>query len=305
MSITIGLVGCGRWGKVHHATLTGLKEQGHLDRLVVCDIDAHALKGLAADKHYALIENMLAEEQLTGVAVVTPPETHLALARQVLQANLPVFVEKPLGSTGDEETVFLSTLPKDATVMVGYLLRYHAGLNRIKAAIDDRAMNIETLSYRRRTTRPKPVGADPLATLAVHGLDTARYLTGDALTLMEVRKLEITDSSANIWLWNHSSLITIDVAWDAEEEQRTLAIQGTMSGAVLDFGTGEIAWYAGEGADEAPLVEHFPSKPLEEEWLSFLRRVADGLPGVVPDSDSLLDVSAWLSQNNPMESHPC
>ena len=62
--------------------------------------------------------------------------------------------------------------------MVGYLLRYHAGLNRIKAAIDDRAMNIETLSYRRRTTRMKPSGADPLFTLAVHGLDTARYLTG-------------------------------------------------------------------------------------------------------------------------------
>ena len=304
MRTTIGLVGCGRWGTVHHATLTSLKQRGHLDRLVVCDIDGQALEGVEADGHYRSIEDMLAEEDLTGVAIVTPPETHLSLARQVMAANLPVFIEKPLASSTDDEVDFLSMLPENATVMVGYLLRHHAGLNRIKSAIDDHAMNIETIGYRRRTTRPKPEGADPLNTLAVHGLDTARYLTGQPLIDMDVKKLELTKSSAKIWLGMRSSLITIDVAWEAEEEQRTLAVQGTMSGAVLDFGTGDVAWYAGAGMDEVPLVEHFPSQPLEEQWLSFLQRVADGAPGVVPEPESLLDVSAWLAHHRPTESAP-
>ncbi len=302
MRTTIGLVGCGRWGTVHHATLTLLKQRGHLDRLVVCDIDAHALETVEADGYYRSIEDMLAEEHLAGVAIVTPPETHLPLARQVLAVELPVFIEKPLASSAEDELDFLSMLPENATVMVGYLLRHHAGLNRIKSAIDDHAMNIETIGYRRRTTRPKPKGADPLNTLAVHGLDTARYLTGHPLVDMDVKKLELTESSAKIWLGTRSSLITIDVAWEAEEEQRTLAVQGTMSGAVLDFGTGDVAWYAGAGKNEAPLVEHFPSQPLEEQWLSFLRRVADGTPGVVPEPESLLDVSAWLVHNRPTES---
>lgn len=302
MRTTIGLVGCGRWGTVHHATLASLKQRGHLDRLVVCDIDAHALQGVEADGHYRSIEDMLAEEHLAGVAIVTPPETHLPLARQVMAADLPVFIEKPLASSAEDELDFLSMLPENATVMVGYLLRHHAGLNRIKSAIDDHAMNIETIGYRRRTTRPKPEGSDPLNTLAVHGLDTARYLTGHPLVDMDVKKLELTESSAKIWLGTQSSLITIDVAWEAEEEQRTLAVQGTMSGAVLDFGTGDVAWYAGAGKNEAPLVEHFPSQPLEEQWLSFLRRVADGTLGVVPEPESLLDVSAWLAQNRPTES---
>ena len=212
-----------------------IRDRGYLDRLIVCDIDVTARDAVEADAHYASIDAMLTSEQLDGVAIVTPPETHLSLARQVLAANLPVFVEKPLGSSGEEETSFLSELTDDVTVMVGYLLRYHAGLKRIKAAIDDRAMNIETLSYRRRTTRTKPSGADPLFTLAVHGLDTARHLTGGILAEMEVRKLEVTDASADIWLWDRSSLITIDVAWGAEEEQRTLAVQGATSGAVLDL----------------------------------------------------------------------
>jgi len=304
MRTTIGLVGCGRWGTVHHATLASLKQRGHLDRLVVCDIDPHALQGVEADGYYRSIEDMLAEERLNGVAIVTPPETHLPLARQVMAADLPVFIEKPLASSAKDETDFLSMLSKSATVMVGYLLRYHAGLNRIKSAIDDNAMNIETIGYRRRTTRPKPEGADPLNTLAVHGLDTARYLTGHSLVDMDVKKLELTESSAKIWLGTRSSLITIDVAWEAEEEQRTLAVQGTMSGAVLDFGTGDVAWYAGAGKDGAPLVEHFPSQPLEEQWLSFLQRVADGVPGVVPEPESLLDVSAWLAHHRPTESAP-
>ena len=304
MRTTIGLVGCGRWGTVHHATLASLKQRGHLDRLVVCDIDAHALEGVEADGYYRSIEDMLAEEHLAGVAIVTPPETHLPLARQVMAADLPVFIEKPLASSAEDELHFLSMLPENATVMVGYLLRHHAGLNRIKSAIDDHAMNIETIGYRRRTTRPKPEGADPLNTLAVHGLDTARYLTGHPLVDMDVKKLELTKSSAKIWLGMRSSLITIDVAWEAEEEQRTLAVQGTMSGAVLDFGTGDVAWYAGSGLDESPLVEHFPSQPLQEQWLSFLQRVADGVPGVVPEPESLMDVSAWLAHNRPTESTP-
>ena len=304
MRTTIGLVGCGRWGSVHHATLMSLKQRGHLDRLVVCDIDGQALEGVEADGHYRSIEDMLAEEDLTGVAIVTPPETHLSLARQVVAVDLPVFIEKPLASSTEDEADFLSMLPENATAMVGYLLRHHAGLNRIKAAIDDHAMNIETISYRRRTTRPKPEGADPLNTLAVHGLDTARYLTGHPLVDMDVKKLEMTESSANIWLGTQSSIITIDVAWEAEEEQRTLAVQGTTSGAVLDFGTGDVAWYAGSGLDESPLVEYFPSQPLEEQWLSFLQRVADGVPGVVPEPESLLDLSAWLSQHRPTESAP-
>ena len=304
MRTTIGLVGCGRWGTVHHATLRSLKEQGHLDRLVVCDIDEHALEGVVADRHYRSIEEMLAQEQLAGVAIVTPPETHLALARQVVMADLPVFVEKPLGANSKEEMDFLATLPKNATMMVGYLLRHHAGLKRIKSAIDDHALNIETISYRRRTTRQKPDGADPLNTLAVHGLDTARYLLGTPLTSMEVIKLEIASSSANIWLRDPSFLVTIDVAWEAEEEQRTLVVQGTKSGVVLDFGTGEVVWHEGDGVDQAPVVERFPTLPLEEQWLSFLRRVADGPPGVIPESVSLLDISAWLAQNSPTELRP-
>ena len=49
MTLTIGLIGCGRWGTIHHATLMSLKQEGYLDRLIVCDIDATARDAVEAD----------------------------------------------------------------------------------------------------------------------------------------------------------------------------------------------------------------------------------------------------------------
>ena len=39
MELTIGLVGCGRWGANHLATLVALREEGLLTRIVVTDAD--------------------------------------------------------------------------------------------------------------------------------------------------------------------------------------------------------------------------------------------------------------------------
>ena len=53
MGLTIGLVGCGRWGAVHLRTLQNLKSTGHVRRVVVCDIDADKLAHIQADATYA------------------------------------------------------------------------------------------------------------------------------------------------------------------------------------------------------------------------------------------------------------
>ena len=82
MDLTIGLVGCGRWGINHLRTLMSLRSIGRLGRVVVCDIDSTKLDALEADATYPSLTQMLEDEQLDGLAIVTPPDTHVALARQ-------------------------------------------------------------------------------------------------------------------------------------------------------------------------------------------------------------------------------
>ena len=303
MSITVGLVGCGRWGRNHHATLSGLKASGYLDRLVLCDIDPAVLAAHAADAHYTSLEAMLANETLSAVAIVTPPQTHLSLAELVMAHDLPMFIEKPLGLNPESEQRFLTNLPHASTLVVGYLLRHHAGMKRILSAVAARDLEVETLLYRRRTVRLKPEDADPVTTLAVHGLDTAQLMTGTPLTSMDVQSMKVTATSADIRLQHNGITVIVDVAWEADEEERLLDVNGPLNRAVLDFGTGIMTW-GGSGVADGPTTEHHPSQPLKEEWLYFLQSIASGQSHVFPDAASLLDLSAWLADHGPAQHDP-
>ena len=302
MVTTIGLVGCGRWGMNHYRTLISLRARGFVDRVVVCDINPSALTGLEADETYTSLQAMMETETLAGAAVVTPSTTHLELAQNLLDQNIPLFVEKPLADDHEKAMNFLRKLPDSTILVAGYLLRHHAGLQRMKAAIEDRDLNVEILTYRRRTKRPKPTGLDIVSTLAVHGLDATTFLLGAPLMSMDIIQFNRTPTSAQIRFLHEGQIALIDVAWGAEEEQRLIGVQGTMRGAVLDFGTGEFSWHIGEGFDEKPLVEQFPNNPLEQEWVYFLEKIAAQSPCVFPPTSTLMDISAWLGEHGGQES---
>lgn len=302
MVTTIALVGCGRWGMNHYRTLISLRARGFVDRVVVCDINPSALTGLEADETYTSMQAMMETETLAGAAVVTPSTTHLELAQNLLDENIPLFVEKPLADDHEKAMKFLRKLPGSTILVAGYLLRHHAGLQRMKAAIEDRELNVEILTYRRRTKRPKPTGLDIVSTLAVHGLDATTFLLGAPLMSMDIIQFNRTPTSAQIRLLHEGQMALIDVAWGAEEEQRLIGVQGTMRGAVLDFGTGEFSWHIGEGFDEKPLVEQFPNNPLEQEWVYFLEKIAAQSPCVFPPTSTLMDISAWLGEHGGQES---
>ena len=302
MVTTIGLVGCGRWGFNHYTTLVGLRARGFVDRVVVCDINPSALMGLDADETYTSLHTMMEDEDLAGVAVVTPPNTHLELAEILMAEDIPLFVEKPLSDDHEGATAFLRNLPESTILITGYLLRHHAGLQRMKAAIEDRELSVDVLSYQRRTKRPKPVGMDAVSTLAVHGLDATTFLLGAPLMSMDITQFKRSPTSAQIWLHHEGRTVLVDVAWEAEEEQRLIGVQGTQRGAVLDFGTGEFSWHAESGSDEKLLVEHFTTEPLEQEWLYFLEKISGQTPCVFPPTSDLVDISAWLKEHGGHES---
>ena len=302
MVTTIGLVGCGRWGMNHYRTLISLRARGFVDRVVVCDINPSALTGLEADETYPSLHAMMEAETLAGVAVVTPPTTHLELAQNLLDENIPLFVEKPLADNHEKGMNFLRQLPDSTILVTGYLLRHHAGLQRMKAAIEGRELNVEILTFRRRTKRPKPAGLDVVSTLAVHGLDVTTYLLGAPLMSMEIMGFHRSGNSAQIRLRHEGQMALIDVAWGAKEEQRLIGVQGTTRGAILDFGTGEFSWHVEDGLQEKPLVELCPSEPLEQEWMYFLEKIAAQSPCVFPSASTLMDISAWLEEHGGQES---
>lgn len=309
MSLAVGLVGCGRWGRRHLDVLKTLKAAGQIDRIVVCDIDKKRLVGLGVDEVYSSASAMLSQERLNGLAVVTPPSSHFQLLTKALNHRLPTLVEKPLSQGMDQVRDAIELMDGKVTVMVGLLLRHHKGVRRIRKMIEDGSLgDIHSITYTRTTTRNRPEGAEPLTALAIHGLDLLSWMFKTPLMTMEVFQNNVTKDSANVRVWTPTQQSgTVNVSWSSQHEQRLIHVIGSRGSTILDFGTDELTVCQGT---TSPTTEPIPSKPLEEEWKMFLQWARLGESHVYPEPPVLLDQAAWFhrygrSSGQSFDGTPC
>jgi predicted dehydrogenase len=102
----------------------------------VCDGSAEVLERVAAGfpkaRTAAGLDELLGDPELDAVIIATPVPTHHSLAEQVLAAGKHCFVEKPLAqSAADAERVVEAAREAGRVLMVGHLLEYHPGLERL------------------------------------------------------------------------------------------------------------------------------------------------------------------------------
>ena len=129
---SVAVIGAGYWGR---NLVRNFHNLGSLK--LICDKNQSLLADLKSQ--YANIETCLAltdvltREDITGVVVSTPAETHFNLARESLLAGKNVLVEKPLvlHEKEGEELISLSA-EKNRVLMVGHLLQYHPVFVRLK-----------------------------------------------------------------------------------------------------------------------------------------------------------------------------
>ena len=77
----------------------GLRDLPDVELVAVCDANIKVAEQFAASrgaKAYDSIEAMLTEQRIDAVHILTPPDSHHALAKKALEAGVHVFVEKPM-----------------------------------------------------------------------------------------------------------------------------------------------------------------------------------------------------------------
>lgn len=122
---SLAVIGSGYWGKNlvrNHADLGSLK--------LICDRSDHILEGFR--KQYPRVETcfalneVISREDIDGVVIATPAETHFNIARESLLAGKHVYVEKPLVLDEDEAKELIDLAgQRQKILMVGHLLQYH------------------------------------------------------------------------------------------------------------------------------------------------------------------------------------
>jgi predicted dehydrogenase len=124
--IQVGLVGCGKWGRL---VLRDLVTLGSEVTVAVRSEDgrAAALQGGAAQ----VVETVDDLPEVEGIVVVTPTPTHGQIVERGLERGVPVFVEKPLTNDLAAADRLAEAAPDRVFVMDKW--RYHPGVELLAA----------------------------------------------------------------------------------------------------------------------------------------------------------------------------
>ncbi len=181
MTTRIGVVGLGYWGP---------NLARNFDRLPgaelswICDQSEEALARWAPSFPSARasgdLDELLADPGLDAVVVATPVPSHAAVAARVLAAGKHCFVEKPLAqSVADAEQVVAAAREAQKVLMVGHLLEYHPGVEKLKELADSGELGEIFYLYSNRLNLGKlRADENALWSLGAHDVSVLLHLAG-------------------------------------------------------------------------------------------------------------------------------
>jgi predicted dehydrogenase len=137
-AIQVGVVGLGYWGPNLARNFDNLTDA---TLRWCCDGREDVRERYAAQfrqtRFTGELDDLLADPGLDAVVLATPVPTHAELAVRVLEAGKHCFVEKPLAqSVADAERAVAAQRATGRVLMVGHLLQYHPGVNKLKEIAD-------------------------------------------------------------------------------------------------------------------------------------------------------------------------
>lgn len=173
-------IGCGNFGLAH---LAGWSLVGLAGSLTIADPrpDLAEIVARHAPAARAVADWRAALAGADLVDVLTPTDTHHAIAAAVLDAGTPLFLEKPATPTAEAARDLLRRAEAGRVpVQIGMYLRFHPKGAALKALIAEGAIG-HVLHCSARFIGIKRMRADsgPLANDAVHFIDLILWLIGE------------------------------------------------------------------------------------------------------------------------------
>ena len=285
----IALVGCGYWGKNLCRNFQALgalsavvdsTEKGQITaRSITPDV-------LITDN----FEDILGDDQIQGVAIATPAETHAELAIKAMRAGKDVFVEKPMAlSISDAESMQEIAHEKGRILIVGHLLEYHPAVLKLRELIDSGELGKINYIYSNRLNFGKVrTEENALWSFAPHDVAVILRLIGQSPVDVSASggaylNKGISDVTVSNLRFKDNSRAHIFVSWLHPYKEQRLVVVGDKKMAIFNdvnpFGEklcvypqsiefdGKIPLHK---KDDAEFIEHVDTEPLREECAHFL-----------------------------------
>ena len=136
-NVGMAVVGCGTWG-THHAQTYA--QYPYSDLIAVCDINEEQARRTGQHfgvDHYTDYEEMLKDDSIHAVAVVTPDFAHADPVVAAAQAGKHIICEKPLCTTREDAIRMMEAVKaNNVQIMVDYHNRWNPPVCKIKEDIE-------------------------------------------------------------------------------------------------------------------------------------------------------------------------
>ncbi len=299
MTFRIGIIGAGAHGEryVRH----GLADVPGLTVTALCRRDRAAGEALAARHGVRYLPEaaaLVAEPDVDGVVVCTPPSSHAALAAAVLAAGKPLLLEKPMTGTL-AEAVRLVALDAAAPhpLFLGQSLRWNPViararelwplLGRVHLVRLAQRLAPTTLAWQRDPH--ETVGGSVLLT-GVHLFDLVRHLSGREFTEIDARQRQVLNPAVEDLFLARGQLddgcwVSLEVSKYTQSRAAWLEVVGEDGQLWADYLEGGLVLRRGRDEERFDVPATVPTLPLVlRDWLACVR---DGTPPPVGARDGL------------------
>ena len=236
----LALIGGGYWGK------NLIRDFYNLGALhTVCDIDSNLLS--THKSNYPEIETttdwdtVLCSAHIDRVCIALPAHLHYTFAKKSLEAGKHVYVEKPI-TLDISQAEELNTIAKEKglILMVGHLLQYHPGIQKIKAIIKSGKIgSVKQIVANRFSLGIFRTFENVLWSFAVHDISVILSLCNDKLPNSVICNgvSNITSGIQDITnsvLKYDDKYVSLNVNWLSPYKEQKLTVVGTKGMLVFD-----------------------------------------------------------------------
>jgi predicted dehydrogenase len=273
---SIGLVGCGLWGR---NILRDLQALGAPVDVVEPDPSSRDRAREAGAR--TTCEGLEALPEVDGLVVATPATTHARVIERLLERGVPIYAEKPF--TTDVESATRMVERAGDRIFVMDVWRYHPGVERLAAIArtGDLGPVHGLRTVRTHWTSPRR-DIDPVWTLAPHDLSISLEILGEIPTPRFAFAERVAGRVAGLYgLLGERPWLSLEVSTRYADKRREIRLHCEEGVAVLpslESSHLEVARGGPESPEPALETWDLPADgtPLERELAAFLGYLAGG-----------------------------
>lgn len=196
-SVGLAIVGLGRWANVLGDAIVRSEQLELVGGTSRSEGKRQAFAERFGCPVFGDLESLLADESVQGVVVTVPNEQHWPVIRQIAEAGIPVYVEKPIARTLEDGIAIIEACrAAGVPLAVGHSARLMPGLKAMRTLYqegklgelvllecnfsNERALEITPEHWRwYRASTP----GGPVSQLSVHHFDNVQALAGPIVSV--------------------------------------------------------------------------------------------------------------------------